>query len=319
MIGSDKTSYQKGKQHMQSIDIETILTIIFVLVDDWYQSNGKKSRTGKPGCRPSFSDSEVMTLMLASEYVPYPGELQFVGYMRANYHHLFPNLLSQSQFNRRARSLRKLIEQLRRDWLRDLGLTEETHYLLDTKPIPVVGYKRSKKHSDFAGSAAYGYCSSRKFYYFGYKLVMITTTNGIPMAYDLVPANTDERKAAEAVLMALQNSTVIGDKGFIGAEWQSKIQEQTGSQLFTPKRENQKVQHPAEFELLLNAIRERIEGVFHEIQNTGRHIERLLAKTVTGLVTRVAVKVTAHLLRLILRSQYGIDVQTFERSPEFTF
>jgi hypothetical protein len=304
---------------MESIDIETILTIIFVLVDDWYQSNGKKSRNGKPGCRPTFSDSEVMTLMLAGEYVPYPGELQFVGYIRANYHSLFPNLLSQSQFNRRARSLRKLIEQMRRDWLRNFGMTEETHYLLDTKPIPVVGYKRSKKHSDFAGSAAYGYCSSRKFYYFGYKLVMITTMNGIPMAYDLVPANTDERKAAEAVLMTLQNTTVIGDKGFIGAQWQAKIQEQTGNQLFTPKRENQKVQHPAGFELLLNAIRERIEGVFHEIQNTGRHIERLLAKTVTGLVTRVAVKVTAHLLKLILRSQYGIDVQTFERSPDFTF
>ena len=304
---------------MESIDIETILTIIFVLVDDWYQSNGKKSRKGKPGSKPTFTDSEVMTLMLASEYVPYPGELQFVGYIRANHHALFPKLLSQSQFNRRARNLRKLIEEIRRDWLLDYGVEAETHYLLDTKPIPVVGYKRSKKRSNFAGSASYGYCASRKFYYFGYKLVMITTMNGIPIAYDLVPANTDERKAAEAVLMNLQNATVIGDKGFIGAQWQSKIHEQTGNHLLTPKRTNQKIQHPAGFELLLNTIRERIEGVFHEIQNTGRHIERLLAKTVPGLVTRVAVKVTAHLLKLILRSQYGIDVQTFERSTRFTF
>lgn len=304
---------------MESINIETILTIIFVLVDDWYQSNGKKSRNGRPGCKPAFSDSEVMTLMLAGEYIPYPGELQFVGYIRANHHALFPNLLSQSQFNRRARSLRNLIEQMRQDWLQDFGVTAETHYLLDTKPIPVVGYKRSKKHSDFAGSAAYGYCSSRKLYYFGYKLVMITTMNGIPIAYDLVPANTDERKAAEAVLKKLHNATVIGDKGFIGTEWQLSIQEQTGNQLLTPRRKNQKIQHPAGFELLLNTIRERIEGVFHEIQNTGRHLERLLAKTVIGLVTRVAVKVTAHLLKLILRSQYGVDVQTFERSPDFTF
>lgn len=304
---------------MESIDIETILTIIYVLIDDWYQSNSKKSRNGKPGCKPIFTDSEVMTLMLAGEYIPYPGELQFVGYIRANHHALFPNLLSQSQFNRRARNLRKLVEEIRRDWLQDFGVTTETHYLLDTKPIPVVGYNRSKKHSDFAGSAAYGYCSSRKFHYFGYKLVMITTMNGIPIAYDLVPANTDERKAAETVLMNLQNATVIGDKGFIGAEWQSNIREQTGNQLLTPMRENQKIQHPDGFELLLNAIRERIEGVFHEIQNTGRHIERLLAKTVTGLVTRVAVKVTAHLLKLILRSQYGIDVQTFEKSPDLVF
>ena len=45
----------------------------------------------------------------------------------------------------------------------------------------------------YYGSAAYGYCSSRKFHYFGYKLVMITTMSGIPIVYDLVPANMDER------------------------------------------------------------------------------------------------------------------------------
>lgn len=304
---------------MKSIDIDTILTIIFVLVDDWYQSNGRKSRDGRPGCKPQFTDSEVLTLMLAAEYVPYPGELQFVAYIRANHHALFPKLLTQSQFNRRARNLRRLVEEMRRDWLQIFGLTSEEYYLLDTKPIPVVGYKRSKKHSDFAGSAAYGYCSSRKFHYFGYKLVMITTMSGIPIAYDLVPANTDERKAAESVLINLKNAAVIGDKGFIGAEWQAEIQKQTGNQLLTPKRKNQKIQHPAGFELMLNTVRERIEGVFHEIQNTGRNIERLLAKTVTGLVTRVAVKVTAHLLKLILRSQYGIDVQTFQALPNFAF
>lgn len=304
---------------MKSIDIDTILTIIFVIVDDWYQSNGKRSRYGKPGCRPVFSDSEVMTLMLASEYVPYPGELQFVAYIQANHHALFPQLLTQSQFNRRARNLRKLIEEMRRDWLHIFDFISEEYYLLDTKPIPVVGYKRSKRHSDFAGSAAYGYCSSRKFHYFGYKLVMITTMSGIPIIYDLVPANTDERKAAETVLIHLENATVIGDKGFIGAEWQSRIQKQTGNRLLTPMRKNQKIQHPEGFDLLLNTVRERIEGVFHEIQNTGRHIERLLAKTVVGLVTRVAIKVTAHLLKLILRSQYGIDVQTFQKTPDFAF
>ncbi len=43
----------------------------------------------------------------------------------------------------------------------------------------------------------------------------------------------------------------------------------------------------------LNKIRERIEGVFHEIQDTGRNIERLLAKTVVGLSVRVITKMTA--------------------------
>ncbi len=240
--------------------------------------------------------------MLASEYVPYPGELQFVGYLRANYHHLFPNLLSQSQFNRRARRLRKLIEQLP-GLAPGLGLTEETHYLLDTNQSQSLVINGAKSIAILLAALLTVIAPAESLLFL--QVGQITTTNGIPMAYDLVPANTDERKAAEAVLMSLQNSTVIGDKGFIGTEWQSKIQEQTGATI--------------QLDGAFNTIRERIEGAFHEIQNTGRHIERLLAKTVTGLVTRVAVKVTAHLLRLILRSRYGIDVQTFERSPEFTF
>lgn len=56
---------------------------------------------------------------------------------------------------------------------------------------------------------------------------------------------------------------------------------------------------------------ERIEGTFHELQNTGRHLEHLLAKTVLGLATRLIAKVTAHLLRYWLRLHFEIDVQSF--------
>jgi hypothetical protein len=304
---------------MTSIDIETILTIIYVLVDDWYQSKGRELLQGKVGRHPIFSDSEVITLMLAEDFIPYPGEQQFIGYMRANHLALFPNLLDQSQFNRRARGLRLMVEALRCDWLVELGIEHAEHFLIDTKPIPVVGYKRSKSRSDFAGSAAYGYCASRKLHYFGYKLVMVTTLDGLPVLYELVPANIEERQAAETVLDRIANAQFYGDKGFLGDEWQTQIEQQTGNQMTTPKRVNQKIQHPAGFERLLNSVRERIEGVFHEIQNTGRYLERLLAKTVVGLVTRVITKVTSHLLRHLLRRQYGIDIQTFQCSAGFAF
>jgi hypothetical protein len=304
---------------MMSIDIETILTIIYVRVDDWYQVKGQALLTGKPGAKPEFSDSEMITLMLAEDFIPYPGEQQFVGYIRANHLELFPKLLDQSQFNRRARSLRLLVEVLRCDWLVELGIEHADHFLIDTKPIPVVGYKRSKSRSDFAGSAAYGYCASRNMHYFGYKLVMVTTLDGLPVLYELVPANIEERQAAETVLDRIANAQFYGDKGFLGDEWQTQIEQQTGNQMTTPKRVNQKVQHPAGFERLLNSVRERIEGVFHEIQNTGRYLERLLAKTVVGLVTRVITKVTSHLLRHLLRRQYGIDIQTFQCSSDCAF
>lgn len=296
-----------------SINLETLLTIIYVLVDDWYQAEGISWRQHKPGERPSLSDSEVLTLVLAQDYIPYPGESQYVGFIKANYPLLFPNLTDQAQFNRRAKGLRALMEQIRGSWIKQMGSLEEQYFLVDTKPIPVMGYRRSKSRSDFAGSANYGYCSSRKMHYFGYKLVMLTTLEGLPVYYDLVPANTDEREAAEVVLSQVSKVTIFGDKGFIGAKWQAQLFSMTGNLIYTAKRRNQAQQNSTQFDHFINAIRERIEGTFHVIQNTGRHLERLLAKSVIGLCTRVAAKIASHTLKLILLRDFGIDVQRFQQ------
>jgi hypothetical protein len=294
-----------------TVDFETLLTIIYVLVDDWYQHSGRRLLKGKRGAKPIFSDSEGITLLLAMDYLPFPGETQFLGFIRANYLRLFPELVDQSQFNRRVRDLRLLVEELRRHWAILLGVTFHSQFLLDTKPVPVVGYKRSKRRSDFAGSAAYGVCASGNMKYFGYKLVMLSTLDGIPVAYELVPANSDERAAAEEVLSAIWNSDIYGDKGFLGEIWQQEQYDNQGNRIWTPKRINQKVQNPEGFDRWLNSIRERIEGAFNEVQNTGRNLERLLRKTVIGLSAHVIAKMASHALRLVLRRFYGIDVLTF--------
>ena len=297
---------------MTSITVSDLLTIIFVLVDDWYKKHGVQYLKGKSGAKPEFSDSEVITLLLAMDFIPFPSETQYLGFMRANYLALFPRLIDQSQFNRRARALRLLVEELRRTWLVQLGVFQHTRFLLDTKPVPVVGVKRSNRHSDFAGSASYGYCASRSMKYFGYKLVAITTFSGIPVIYELVPAHTDEREAAEAVLAYLRGCQIIGDKGFVGLDWQTEVYAWTHNQIWTPKRSNQYQQNPPALDGWLNSVRERIEGVFHELTNTGRDLEGLLAKTLVGLCTRVIAKMTSHALKHLLYIQFGIKVQTFE-------
>lgn len=303
---------------MKSIPFDEIATIVYVLVDDWYQEHGVHLLKGKRGKKPTFSDSEMLTLLLLMDFIPFPSEEQFVGFIRANYLPLFPELVDQSQFNRRARGLRLILEALRRHWAEQLGLTAQREYLMDTKPVPVVGYKRSKRRSDFAGSAAYGYCASRNMHYFGYKLVTLSTLDGVPVVYELVPANTDERLAAETVLAYVQNCDIFCDKGFIGTDWQADQFECHGNRIWTPKRINQHKQNPKGFDQWLNALRERIEGVFNEIQNTGRNLERLLRKTVIGLATHVIAKMTSHLLKLILRRQFGIDVQSFTTTAQST-
>jgi hypothetical protein len=297
---------------MTSITISDLLTIIYVLVDDWYQQHDIKFLTGKAGQKPTFTDSEVITLVLAQDYVPYPAETQYIGFIRANYLDLFPKLLDQSQFNRRASNLHLLIEELRRYWIIQKHCHLHSNYLLDTRPVPVMGYKRRKGQSDFAGSANYGHCASHNLDYFGYKLVTISTLDGIPVVYDLVPANLDERLAAESVIDYLSNCDIFADKGFIGFEWQTSIFDQTNNLIWTPKRSNQHVQNSRNLDRWLSKVREHIEGVFHEIQNTGRNLEHLLAKTVWGLRTCVVARMTSHLLRRILLTDFGINVQTFQ-------
>jgi hypothetical protein len=48
-----------------------------------------------------------------------------------------------------------------------------------------------------------------------------------------------------------------------------------------------------------------------------RNIERLLAKTIPGLITRMIMKMTAHLLRYLRRIDSDIDVQIFEAASAF--
>lgn len=299
---------------MNMIDAPTLLTILYVLVDDWYQQQGHRLVPRLPGPAPAFSDSEVLTLLLAMDYFPYPGEQQFLGFIRANYLSLFPRLLDQSQFNRRVRRLEGLLEELRRSWVQQLGGSFERILVMDSKPVPVVGYTRSKRHSDFEGSASYGWCASRKLHYFGYKLVVVSTLSGLPLVYALVPAHTDEREAAEAVLGWIHQCDILADKGFIGEDWQAQVARTTHNRIFTPKRANQTQQNPPAFDRLLGHFRERIEGVFNEVQNTGRNLERLCRKKVAGLCVHVAAKMASHTLRILLKQRFGIDVLTFEQT-----
>ena len=318
----------KKSSLMNSIDFESLIITVFVLVDDWYQSEGKTLKVLSPGAKPEMSDSEIITLALVMDYLPFPGETQFIRFIRANYKQWFPKLLSQSQFNRRLRTLGQMLEALRRKWVRQLGGANATSFVIDTKPIPVMGYRRSKRRSDFSGSASYGYCAARKMgarhaasqaacaiallKYFGYKLVMLASLKGLPIAYELVSANTDERKSVEGILETVRNCDIYADRGFIGQDWQQQITSSTGNRLWTIHRQNQHHQISSSLKRMISRVRQRIEGVFHEIQNTGRNPERLLNKTVQGLAIHITAKIASHTLRLFLRERFSMNVLTFE-------
>ena len=300
---------------MATISIEELFLITLVLVDDWYEQKGRNLMGRTVGVRPTFSDSEMLTLMLAIDFFEFSSERRYRCFVEANYLSLFPKLLDQSQYNRRARSLRYVLNELRKDWITDLGIQMENHFLLDTTPVPVVGYRRDKNHSHFRSSADYGYCAARRMKYFGYKLVMLTTLAGLPYSFELVPANTDEREAADEILDTLSaGSNVWSDKGFIGDDWQTDWLTQD-IYLWTTKRQNQKLQNPPPFDQLLNQVRERIETAFDLLKEGGRSVEKTLAITLDGLCSRIIAKITAVTFRIFLRKIFGIDVLTYTVNP----
>lgn len=103
---------------------------------------------------------------------------------------------------------------------------------------------------------------------------MLTTLDGTPYTFELVPANTDERDAADEILdTLLPDSNAWSDKGFIGKEWQPNWSRR-GVHVWKTKRENQKVLNTPEFDRLLNNVRERIEGAFDILKEGGRALSR---------------------------------------------
>lgn len=90
------------------IDLETFITTLYVMIDDFCQSELDKERI-KPGPAASLSRSEVMTLALFGQWVQFPSERAFYRFAQ---HHLgcaFPSLPERSQFNRQERLHRDAI------------------------------------------------------------------------------------------------------------------------------------------------------------------------------------------------------------------
>jgi hypothetical protein len=96
-----------------------------------------------------------------------------------------------------------------------------------------------------------------------------------------------------------------------GQAWQSKVWRLTGNRFWTPKHKSQMTQQSVVFERWRNGLRLRFEGLFNGIQNVWRNIKHLLVKTGYGLCARIAAKMTGHLLKYVLRSNFGIDVLSF--------
>lgn len=67
---------------MTSIPLTDLLTTVYVFVDDWYQQKDKHYLQSKSGATSEFTDSEVITLMLMQDFIPYPWVNNSLGFAK---------------------------------------------------------------------------------------------------------------------------------------------------------------------------------------------------------------------------------------------
>jgi hypothetical protein len=268
------------------LDLDTFLTALYTVVDQRYRDHLAATYARRPGPKPTLSDAEVLTLAVCAEWGAWDSERAFWRFASARLRHLFPRLVDQSEFNRRRRALYPALAAIQRALAEQLGVALERERILDTKPVPVMLLKRHDERGlVFDGQAAVGWCQAKRLYYYGFKLVLSLTLDGVIARYELVPANTDDREAANEVLEP--GCRYWADKGFAGQAC-----------------EREWLAQGVPLARLARRVRQAIEVVYAQLTEQFG-IERTRAKTLWGLLARVQAKLTAHTFGVYLNRLRG--------------
>ena len=184
------------------IDLDTFLTTVYVITDDLYQTHFALLKPRRPGKKPELSDSEVLTLALLAQWQTDRSKRAFGRYAAKHWRAYFPRLLSQSQFNRRARDLCGVLCGLGPAIARQLSQTlgGAAYEVLDGVPVPLMRRCRGEHHRCFADEAAIGCGGSDRDWYYGVKLLAAVNDHGLITGFVLGPASTEDRWLAEALL-----------------------------------------------------------------------------------------------------------------------
>ena len=171
--------------------------------------------------------------------------------------------------------------------------------IADGTLIGVANYAGCAQRSEFAGTAGYGYCASKSEWVWGVRLVLRADRRGLPLTYTWVPANEHEY---EPLLDLVEpGETVIADKGLWGRASHERLT-CSDVELLTPARERTAANHARE--RALASTRLVIESVFSNLKEQMR-LGRHLAKTPRGLAQRIAQRLLALTLGILLNTLHG--------------
>jgi hypothetical protein len=273
---------------------EEALTVLFCLIDDAYALLNPRARSYESIKR--LGDSEVIALALFQQLRGVESERSFLRDAERFFSHLFPGVvgLAPSSFHRRVRKLRRFLEPLRRAVLGDLVGDPET-LLVDSTLLATLHPRQVAQSAGFPGA---GWVRWGSFSVYGVKLHLLCATNGVPISYELTPANVAEVRLTEELLAEANlrddlARRLLGDLAY-RSEALGRALAECGISLVTERAD----QH---------GERQRIEIALSSLKRVFG-LGRTLATTLVGLATRIAAKVAAytygfHVNRLLGRPQ----------------
>lgn len=239
--------------------------------------------------QPKLSNLELVALILTSEYMSYNSELQL---FRAISGTELGTKIERSVYNKRRRKLKSYIEQVRQCLSQKFSHLSRL-FIIDSTPIEICKMSRAKRSNICATEniqPAFGYCATQKKYYFGYKLHLVCDDNAIIHSYDFTPANVHDINYLKDVKYNLYNCELIGDRGYISADYQEDLFSYGKIKLTVPMRSN--ALNPQELSKTKRRKRKRIETLFSQLD--GQFSMNInFAKSFEGLASRIISKITA--------------------------
>jgi hypothetical protein len=250
---------------------DTYIVTTFVVIDDLL-----KAYAFQEDGRATGQAAEILTVaVIAAKYFQNHHERALsvmigMGYVRR---------LSASRFNRRLHRLR--------DWLYGivtvLGevFAQGEVFIIDSMPLPVCKRARARRCKKVRGKAFCGYCAAKKEPFFGWRLHLICTPDGMPVAFDLLPAADHDLTPVHELTFSLPTgATVFGDKAYISELDTQSVWEAIGVRLVSIKRKNMRPNSWAD-DYDLRHYRKRIETVYSQLESMG--VQRLHARTNHGI------------------------------------
>ena len=276
--------------------LDAFATRLYVTVDDLLKDNPHwQPERPAIGLAPILSDAELVTLAVIQALLGYTSERRFIRYAHTHLRPWFPFLPQRAGYNKRLTAAGPMMQHVISAIARDCPSWHDSLFLVDSTPVECGRSRQTAKRSDLAGYASYGYCASHSRYFWGMRLHLITTPSGLPVAYALTSAKTDERDTALAMinldpdLTDRLNQILMADKGYRSITFEAELN-QAGITLIRPTVRTEKVARPGQ--QFLKPFRQIIESV-NQTFKAQLDLERHGARKPAGLCARVLQRILA--------------------------